>query len=65
MLDCELLLLLEDLGLLKQEGLFGLLELLVKLEVDGSLLLVDLSLLLLHFHAGLLLDLVNLASDLL
>ena len=64
-LDCELLLLLEDLGLLKQEGLFGLLELLVKLEVDGSLLLVDLSLLLLHFHAGLLLDLVDLAPDLL
>ena len=64
-LDCELLLLLEDLGLLEQEGLLGLLKLLVKLDGDDSLLLVDLSLLLLHFHAGLLLDLVDFATDLL
>ena len=64
-LDVELFLLLEDLGLLEEESLPGLLQLLVKLHGDSSLLLVDLTLLLLHLHARLLLHLVDLSPDLL
>ena len=64
MLDCELFLLLQDLGLLQQEGLLGLLELLIKLCGNDALLLLDLSRLFLHFHIVLFLDLVNLAPNL-